>query len=384
MDATLIADEFPLDDDLVYLNHAGVAPWPRRTARAVREFAEENVRRGAAGYPRWVAREQVLRGQLRDLIGAASSDDIALLKNTSEGLSFVAAGLDWRDGDNVVSSDQEFPSNRIVWEALAPRGVELRKVALTGGRSPEEALIEACDGRTRLLALSAVQYATGLRMDLPRLGRHCRSKGILFCVDAIQAIGAVPFDIREILADFVVADAHKWMLGPEGIALFYCNPDVRANLALTEYGWHMTDRPGDYDRHDWTPAATAQRFECGSSNMLGVHAMAASLEVFFELGLEEVFEHVERNVSQLMEYIDLEPELELLSPRAVERRAGIVSFRPRRMAAEALFQRLKGRGVVCARRGAGVRFSPHFYTPQAKLAEAMERVREALAASSAV
>ena len=164
--------EFPQDPAVLYLNHAAVAPWPARSRDAVTRFAEENARSGARHYPRWLATEQHLREQLRTLIGAASADDIALLKNTSEGLSVIASGLNWQPGDRILISDQEFPSNRIPWQALARQGVEVVAVSLDGD-DPEGALIAAMDDRVRLLAISAVQFGSGLRLDMPRLVAFC-------------------------------------------------------------------------------------------------------------------------------------------------------------------------------------------------------------------
>ena len=204
--------EFPIDDSIVYLNHAAVSPWPLRTGRAVERFARENTRFGAAHYPEWIKTERKLRRQLAWLINAPSPDDISLLKNTSEALSTVAYGIEWRAGDNVVTFQQEFPSNRIVWESLQRFGVETRLVDIQSGDCPEQALIERCDHRTRLISSSSVQYATGLRIDLERIGAHSRENGIMFCVDAIQSLGAIPFDVQHVQADFVVADGHKWML----------------------------------------------------------------------------------------------------------------------------------------------------------------------------
>jgi len=187
LDARLIREEFPQADDIVYLNHAGVAPLPASAARAVAAFAEECTRVGAARYAEWMARERRLREQLAAFINAPSPDDIALLKNTSEALSVVAEGLDWHWGDNVVGADEEFPSNRMPWEAQARSGVTWRGVSLRVP-DPEAALMNACDERTRVLAVSSVQYGSGLRLDLERLGRFCRERGILFCVDAIQSL----------------------------------------------------------------------------------------------------------------------------------------------------------------------------------------------------
>ncbi|MFM1892165.1 MAG: hypothetical protein RLZ44_1242, partial [Pseudomonadota bacterium] len=293
------ADEFPLAPDLAYLNHAAVAPWPRRAAAAVARFAEENLHQGARHYPAWLEVEQRLRERLARLLNAPSPDDIALLKNTSEGLSVVAHGLAWSAGDNVVGIHADFPSNRVVWESLGRCGVRFRGVDLNAAADPEQALIAACDRDTRLLAVSSVHYATGLRLDLERLGRHCRAHGILFCVDAIQSLGALPLDVQALGVDFVAADGHKWLLGPEGIAVFYCRPELRERLTLHQFGWHMLAHPGDYERLDWQPAASAKRFECGSPNMLGIHGLEASLALLQAVGPDKVMQCTLKNVSYL-------------------------------------------------------------------------------------
>ncbi|MDX1594634.1 MAG: aminotransferase class V-fold PLP-dependent enzyme, partial [Gammaproteobacteria bacterium] len=275
--------EFDQAPGLVYLNHAAVAPWPERTRAAVARFAAENQLRGAQHYRDWLGVERRLRGQLRRLVNADHDDEIALLKSTSEGLSVIAHGLDWQPGENVVTAREEFPSNRVAWQSLAPRGVTTRLVPLAGSGDPEAALFASVDDATRLISISAVQYADGLRMDLPRIGEFCRDRGILFCVDAIQQLGALPFDVAGIGADFVVADGHKWLLAPEGLALFYCRREHLERLALHQFGWHMVAERGDYERLDWQPAADAQRFECGSPNMLGIHALSASLSLLEEV-----------------------------------------------------------------------------------------------------
>lgn len=371
MPSSLYSKEFPQREDIIYLNHGAVAPWPKRTALAVSRFAEENTIQGALDYARWRQTEASLRSQCQALLNAPSSSDIALLKNTSEALSTVAYGLHWKAGDNVVLPAQEFPSNRIVWESLRRFGVGVRKVSLEQSESPEDALVGACDESTRLLAVSSVQYATGLRLDLQRLGRYCRNQGILFCVDAIQSLGALQMDVQAIGADFVMADGHKWMLGPEGVALFYCRPERRDDLNLVQYGWHMVAHAGDFDRLDWQVADDAQRFECGSLNMLGIHALNASLSLLLELGMENVEDAVLRNSAYLSQAIRRHPKLELLSPHEHQRRSGIVSFRCKDSDAKTLYSSLTSAGVVCALRKGYIRFSPHFYTPQAKLERAM-------------
>lgn len=369
--------DFDLDPDLLYLNHAAIAPWPQRTVAAVADFAAEQGRLGSQRYPNWLAVEQRLRERSAQLIGAGSADEIALLKSTSEGLSFVAQGLDWQAGDNIVSIAQEFPSNRIVWETLAGRGVELRALDLAVSEDPEADLLALCSTRTRLLAISWVQYGRGQRLDIAQLAAACRERGILLCLDAIQGLGALPFDLAESPVDFLVADGHKWMLGPEGLALFWCRPELREQLRLTEFGWHMVEDMGDFNRKDWQPATSARRFECGSPNMLGIHALEASLSLLEETGAAPIADAIEARVARLIELID-QAGLELLSPRVPQRRAGIVTFRAPGVDQHELYQQLMKQGLMCANRGGGLRFSPHFYTPEAHLAQAMELTKQTL------
>lgn len=366
-------NEFQLTANLVYLNHAAVAPWPQRTAKAVADFAQENAIQGAKNYPQWLQKEAHLREQLREFLNAPSSDDIALLKNTSEALSVVAYGLPWQAGDNIVSAVSEFPSNRIVWESLQSQGVALRLAALDSPE-PEAALFAQVDENTRLIAVSAVQYANGLRLDLEKIGAFCRAHNILFCVDAIQQLGALALDVQAIQADFVMADGHKWLLGAEGLAVFYCTAEQRERLQLKQFGWHMVEDYLNFDRKDWQVAHSARRFESGSPNMLGIHALSASLSLFLELGMATVEQQLRANVTYLLEQLSQVNRVEILSPQHVERSSGIVTFRLTHTNNTELFQHLQRAQVVCAERGGGIRFSPHFYTRKNDLDRAVAQV----------
>jgi len=377
----LIKKEFPQAQDNVYLNHAGVSPWPQRTADAIHAFTNENVLIGATHYPRWMKTEVSLRKMLAELLNAPSSDDIALLKNTSEGLSVIAYGIDWVAGDNIVTSNQEFPSNRIVWESLKSQGVELRLVDLNSGHSPEDALITAMDERTRLLTISSVQYASGLKVNLKPLGDACQAAGTLFCVDAIQSLGITPFDVQAINADFVVADGHKWLMAPEGVAVFYCREKSRKNLKLKQYGWHMVEACGNYDKLDWQIASSARRFECGSPNMLGIHALHASLSLLFEVGIKEVEMLIKNKLDYLHAELSNIDGCKVVTDISADAYAGIISFRHENIPAVQLFPYLTQHKVVCAVRDHVLRFSPHFYTPQGKLERAVSCYRNAISDS---
>lgn len=367
----LLTREFPVERHCIYLNHASVAPWPTRTAQAVQDFARQCLEGGARHYPEWEQAEQGLRERLAVFIHAGSADDIALLKNTSEALSVVSQGFPWRTGDNVVICAEEFPSNRIVWEALAERGVQVRPIAVQGAADPEQRLLDAFDARTRLLSVSSVQYAAGLRLDLARLGEACRRRPVAFCVDAIQGLGAIPHDVEAMRIDFLMADAHKWLLGPEGVAVFYCRPEWRTRLRLHQFGWRMVEDPLNFERHDWQPAASARRFECGSPNMLGIQACAASLGLLLEIGAERLEQRILERSELLFELIGRAPKLELITDSRRGRYAGIVTFRNRELPTAALFRKLLARDVICAQRGGGIRFAPHCYNRLERLERAL-------------
>ncbi|WP_019626215.1 aminotransferase class V-fold PLP-dependent enzyme [Thioalkalivibrio sp. ALJT] len=365
--------EFP-QDGIIHLNHAAVGPWPRRTEDAVCRFARENVVHGSRDYPTWLRHMEATRELARSLIGAPAASDIAFVKNTSEALSMVAFGLDWKPGDNVVFPAGEFPSNRVVWlEAARRYGIEAREVPVDA--EPEPALLAACDSRTRLLATSAVRYDSGMRIDVQALGVELRARGILFCVDAIQHLGVLPFDAQGCDADFVMADAHKWMLGPEGIGVFYVNPEVREQLTLQEYGWNMLAHAGDFANPGIAPATSARRFEPGSPNLLGIHALNASLGLLLETGLDTIDHEIREHWLYLADGLRARG-CEILTPPG--RRAGILTFRPPVQDLEGLYARLQGRGILCALRGGGIRFAPHFYLTRAQLDQALEELDAAL------
>lgn len=366
--------EFPQDADLCYLNHAAVGPWPRRTAQAVAGFAQQNMTRGATDYPAWLKVEQRLRERLAHLINARSPGDIALVQNTSVGLSIISQGLDWRDGDEVVGLAGDFCSNTMVWEVLGERGVTYRPVDALRDRDPEQALIAALSAKTRLLAISTVHFATGYRFDVQRLSEACRAQGVLLSVDGIQSLGAVAFDLDEVPADFVVSGGHKWLLSAEGLGFLYCHPRLREQLRLHQFGWAMRDSPYDFEGDTWTPAQSARRFEAGTPNMIGIHALDASLGLFEEIGMAVVEERLAANLAFLEAELRKLAGIEIVTPADPAKRAGILTFRHARIDGVELHKALMHEGVICAARAGGVRLAPHFYTSQAVLERAVDLI----------
>lgn len=369
---------FQLDPSIIHLNHAAVGPWPVVTRDAVVRFAEENATLGSKHYARWLETEQQLKQQLAILINAESADEIAILKNTSEGLSTIAQGIDFLPGQNVVVPAEEFPSNLIVWLALESKGVEIRLVNITeaGALLPEERLINAMDSKTRLLSCSSVQFARGLRLDLVQIGQACRANSTLFCVDAIQSLGAIKLDVKACGADFVVADGHKWLCSAEGTALFYCRKPLITKLELNQYGWHMLNDPFNYRYDGKLPdfPDSAQRFECGSPNMMGIHALKASVDMFLDIGIETIEHQMLENVRYLHAELQSRKHVSVLSPVTEGRFAGIVTFKVKNADNQVLYRFLQQNRVICANRGGGIRFSPHFHTDRASIDLAIQRI----------
>jgi len=371
-------DEFPVLQRGLYANHAAISPWPRAASRAVAAFALENSEIGAEKYPQWLLRETQLRQRLATLINAVSANDIALLKNTTDGICTVANGIDWHKGDNVVLPASEFPSNRLPWLALRRYGVEIREVDIRSAPDPEKSLLEQVDSRTRLLSVSAVQWTDGLRLRLEILGQYCQQNNILFFVDAIQQLGAVQLDVQACGIDYLAADGHKWLLAPEGIAVFFCREGLRERLQINQQGWHMVDAPYQFNRDSWQPSKTAMRFEAGSPNTLGQVAMFASIGVLQEVGMPQVEAFVTANSLALATGLAEIPGVELVRPFDLQRVSGIVSFRPASKDLDEFQRALKSRQLSCAVRGGAIRLSPHFYQAGKPILEMLNLIEDIL------
>jgi cysteine desulfurase / selenocysteine lyase len=368
-----LAARFPVIDRHIWMHHAAISPWPAKVSAAMADFVADNASRGPLGYGQWLATETRLRERAAQLLGAESADDIALVANTTTGLNRIARGIDWRQGDSVVFPASEFPSNRLPWLALERIGVMPRAVELDSV-DPERSLIQAIGPSTRVLSVSSVQYDTGLRLDLERLGSACARHGVMFCIDAIQHLGALPLDVNQVGADFVVAGSHKWMLAPEGVAIFWSHPEARAALEVVDPGWRMFPDPFNFDRPDWQPSASARRFEPGTLNTAAIHGLEAALEVLLEFGDQAMGDALQDRTDQLSESLQAMAGIELISPLERQRRAGIVSFMIDGVHAKTILARLTLNDIHAAVRGPWIRLSPHFYTPQTQIEQTVAAI----------
>lgn len=371
-----LREEFPSLDRWTYANHAAVSPWPTTARRAVEAFAAANHADGPESFPRWLANESDLRARYARLVNAAGPEDVSLVANTTEGISIVAEGLDWRAGDNVVTAKGEFPTNRLPWAALEARGVGLRIVDLHATATPEQALLAAMDERTRVLAVSSVQWNDGFRLRLGELGPACRDAGVLFFVDAIQQLGALRLDVTADAVDCLAAGSHKWQLGPEGSGLFYCRSAWRERLRPLKHGWRMFERPFAFHETDREPAPDGRRFEPASPNTLGQVALNAALSLQERYGPDWIEARVLANTDRLLRGLDAIDGLRVVSDRRAERRSGIVALAPDRVGERELVSRLAEDRIVAVGRQGLVRLSPHFYQDAAvidRLLEGIER-----------
>lgn len=367
-----LASEFPILEGSCFLNHAAVAPLPDRSARALRQWSREAQTEIGHIWPEWAARLRETRLNLARFIGA-TSDEIAFAHNTTHGLLCVANSLDWRPGDNVVIAEHEFPANVYPWKNLAARGVACRVVPETGRRYRVEDFDALIDDRTRLVSISLVQYGTGYRMPVEPIADLCRSRGVRLCLDAIQALGALPVDVERLRCDFLVADGHKWLLSPEGLAVLYVRRDRLGELDESMTGWAGRRVPGDYDNVDQALRPMAMRFEEGSHAMSLVAAFGQSLSLLQEVGITEVWKRIESLNQRLTAGLEAKG-FEIQSPRGEGERSGIVSFSGPWQDPGTWAKTLEQRRIHIAARRGWLRVSPHFYNT----ADQVDRLLEAL------
>jgi cysteine desulfurase / selenocysteine lyase len=359
-------EELPITGRCAYLNHAGNGPLPRRSGARMAAVAEAVALSADRDWLDRMREVERVREIAARMLGARAAREVAFVENTSAGLSLVAEGFDWQPGDNVVGAALEFPSNVYPWMGLAARGVEYRQVPERDGRIDTDELLATLDERTRLVALSWVQYGSGFRSDLARIGAACRERGILFVVDAIQGLGALPIDVERDQVDVCAASAHKWLLGPEGIGLLYVSDRVVEQVRPVRSGWRSMRKMFDWTEMELTFAEGARRFESGTLNAYGIVALGGALEIFLELGAAAL----ERRVLALADraatgLADL--GFQVISSRRPGETSGIVAAVHPQHAAGALVKHLAQRDVVVAARLGRFRVSAHFYNSEEEI-----------------
>lgn len=359
-------NEFPVTEQLIYLNHAAVAPLCRPAANAIKWLADDSLQFGSLHYDKWMAAYDGLRVAVARLINARPGE-IAIVKNTSEGIAIVATGLSWKRGDRIVAFKEEFPANYFPWLRLLEKGVEINWLSIY---DPLDRIDSAAKG-ARLLAVSYVNYLSGFRVNLDEIGEICRRHNCFFFVDAIQGMGAFPIDVERAHIDALAADGHKWMLGPEGNGVLYVRSERLDEIEPVEFGWTNVAGYADYASRDMALRKDAGRYECGTLNTVGCFGQRAALEFLLEIGLENIAPSVTALADQLYDGIRAKG-YEALVQRTPESGSGIVSFRHPTTSAPVIVSKLREARIAAAPRQGWIRTSPHFYISPSEISHVLE------------
>ena len=375
LDPTPYRELFPIAKRLAVFNHAGVSPLNTRAVAAMNAFNEQCLMFSLNEFrDETTTTLNDLRQRFATLVNARSIDEIVLMPNTAAGINTAALSLPLRPGDNVLVLDGDYPANIYPWMNLSHRGVLTKFVPARNGGLDLDVLVSRIDSHTRVIAMSTVVFATGFRNALVAVGQICKERGIFFVVDGIQSLGALPFDVQAANVDFLAAGSQKWLLGPIGGGFMYVRREILDQLVPGAYvGAASTVDPWNFLDYNFTPLPTAERFNLGSQNMLGMYGVRASLEMIQEAGIEHVAERVLMLAGVAIGDLQ-ERGFTLSASTAPEHRSGIVI--PEVADPVAACAKLEAAGIICIPRGRGVRIAPHFYNTE----EEVLRVGEVLSA----
>ncbi len=371
MDLDAIRELFPVTQHCAYLNHAAVGALPRPVTEAMTGYIQARSQFGSRAALDFDDRVERIRGLAARFIGAGR-DEITFTGSVSHGLNIVAAGLDWQPGDNLICAETEFPANIYPWTNLRRRGVEVRFVPACDNCILVEDVAELMDSRTRLVAISFVEFGTGYRNDLEALAELCHERGALLSVDGIQGLGALQLDVARTGVDFLATQAAKWMLGPIGAGFLYVRQEHLPRLEAVMTGWRAVVDREDYYRYDSPLRASGERFEPGSLNSVGLLGMEAALDLLLSVGMETI----EARMLALGDFLIAglqEQGCTITTPiNDVRRRSGIVCFRHPAVEPAALAEQLEEAGVIVSMRGDVIRVSPHFYNTEGEVGRLLD------------
>jgi len=355
---------FPVTVEHVFMNHAAESPKSTRVIDAVNRYLAD-ASFGDLYEDRWISRKEKVRGMAADLIHA-HQDEVAFIDNVSTGAMLVAHGLTWRPGDNLVTNANQFPANVFPWLNLRRKQIDVRTPILPRSEQAYATLFSAVDQHTRLIALSFVEYDNGFRYDLQRIGDFCRKRNILFFVDAVQGLGAMPVDVQSAGISFLATSGHKWLLGPCGQGFLYIQRSLLERLAVLPLSWLSFEMPFEFGNYERPMLSSAARFEGGPSNLMGIAALGAALELILQTGVTAISQRILHLTDLLIEglarrnfIIDgcLEPA----------NRSGIIAFRHPHVPTEHWQARLSENRIIVSLRNNHIRLSPHFYNSETEV-----------------
>ena len=350
--------EFPITKRCAFMNHAAISPLSMGVVNAVESLFREFSEYGSEYYPRWAKRIEEVRRLFAALVHA-DPDEIAFVTNTSEGLSAVAAGMDWKEGDGVLIARPDFPTNIYPWINLERKGVRVHYFERNRGRFSIKEVDKALSPGTRLLSVSSVDFATGFLCNLEALGEFCHRKGLLFCVDAIQSLGLIPIDVKKYGIHFLASGGHKWLLSAMGCGCLFVSKDVDHLVHPVQVGWKSVVQEEEFFQIQFDLKPDALRFEPGTMNVAGIYALGAALELLMEVEVEKAYAHVMVLNDLLYEGLK-ERKVQIVTPMGTDERSGILSFTPP-SDPKSLHVFLSKEMIRVSLRSQMIRLSPHFY-----------------------
>lgn len=376
MNIEIIRSLFPhLQTNQIYFNHAAIGPWNKLILDRLEEY--KNLRTGIMINPHqyFVAKSKSAKDKLAKLIGG-TSDRIAWIDNVSNGINLLVHSINWQNGDEVIINDIEFPANVYPFLNLKRKGVEIKFAKSKNGIVDVEEIEQLITEKTKLISISYVQFLSGYHAKIHEIGELCRSHGIIFCVDAIQATGAISIDVVKSNIDFLVGGTQKWLMTSQGLSYLYINKELQDKIQQENVGWTSVKNEDNFLSYTLELKESADRYQNGTLNSFGVCLLDASLDLFLEVGISEIEKRIKRNSVYLMNRlyeIGISP---ILLNTNEDRISGIVSFYHNNN--QAIFNYLKSKNIICAMREGYIRLSPHFYNIKIEIDFVVEEIKKCL------
>lgn len=363
---------FPVTEKYTYLNSAAISPMPKIAVEAVTRQLRDVSENGSVNFSAWIKTKQNCRQSVAEML-KVRPEEIAFLRNTSDGFSCVANGLDWAEGDNIVSFEREFPANFYAWRRIRDSfGVELRLCPERHGRIDVDEFIALIDSNTKIVSISAVQFASGFKADLEKIGRVAREVDALFAVDIIQAFGVIPFDLEAQFVDIACGASHKWLFSPEGCGILYLNNRARRRIEPTLVGWISVEEPWDFEdtEQNWKPNTLA--WESGTGGISLFYGLEQSLKLLKEVGAENSRKYLAELTDYLCKLLQ-DKDYEIISSRQEDEKSQIVCIKPKALQTSNEFAAaLEKENIIVSPRGDRIRIAPHIFNNRADIERLIE------------
>ncbi len=360
-----IRRHFPITKNHKFFNHASISPMPIDVVDAIRKFNEDIMHHGNMHERRWIRQVEKTREMYARLINA-EPEEIAFIKSTSQAISIICKGIKFRKGEKILTADVEFPANIYPWMAVSPKGVEIKFVGANDGRIDPKDIEKSLDAKTKIIALSLVEYGSGFRNYVEEVGEICRKKGIFFYLDGIQGVGAIPVDVKRFNVDFMSVATSKWLFGPHGVAILYIRKDIIDEIAYEEISWRSVIEEESRKNIKVDNKSFARKFEGDNANFAGVIGLGAALKFRESIGNELIYNLLAKNVDLIFEELKRRRYL-IYGPVNKSERAGIISVSHQEYSCEELLTRLLSENIIVSIRNNHLRISPHFYQTEEEI-----------------